>query len=85
MNVVGDKGVIELNLFDQRFDLYSSSRHSVVGYGSNLDDLILDEFVSAILSGRAPRTSGEDGLRASRVALAAYQSVLVGLPQVVQA
>jgi len=77
MNVVGEKGVIELDMFGPVVDVYAKGTvtHSLAGYGSNMDALMFDEFVNAILEKREPKVTGEDGLRAVRVAEKAYASV----------
>ncbi len=80
MNVIGEKGVIELNLFGQQLDIYANGAHTVAGYGSDLDAALVADFARAIMDGRAPNATGEDGLRASRVALAAYASLKVSEP-----
>ncbi len=76
LTVVGEKGVIEADLFTQGLDLYSTdpNRHSVVGTGSNLDQLMINEFIASVVEDRAPSVTLQDGLWASRVALAAYRS-----------
>lgn len=80
MNVIGTKGVIELNMFNQQFDLYQDKGHTVVGYGSDLDGAVVNEFARAILEQGKPRTTGDDGLRASKIALAAYESARLSQP-----
>lgn len=74
MNVVGDLGVIELDLFAQEVQVWNEG-HKVGGYGSNLDSMLVSEFLSAIEEGRQPATSLDDGLAASAVAIEAYASV----------
>ena len=74
MNIVGEKGVIEMDMFGPSVEVYTSG-HASHGYGSNLDALMFDEFVAAILDQRAPKVTGEDGLRAVRVAEMAYASL----------
>jgi len=81
LNIVGERGVIEVKLFDQQLDHYDQQMHTSIGYGSDLDDRILSEFGDCILTDRTPMTSGEDGLLASRVVAAAYLSVRTGNPQ----
>lgn len=39
---------------------------------------VIDDFVEAIASGRSPRASGEDGLHALELTLAAYESAALG-------
>lgn len=76
LKIIGDKGVIELDLFVQAIDAFvdSSDRATQIGFGTNLDLLMVEEFARCVASGRAPRTSLADGLAASRVALSAYES-----------
>lgn len=74
MNVVGEKGVIELNMFGQQLGVWSTA-HTVAGYGSNIDSGLVSEWISSVTEGRAPSVGLEAGLAASRVAIAAYKSV----------
>ena len=78
MNVVGSDGVIETDLFAQGVEMTKKSGLQLVGTGSNLDALMVGEFLSAVTENRVPSISLEDGLWASRVAIAAYASVNEG-------
>jgi predicted dehydrogenase len=78
MNVVGEKGVIELDLFAQAFDVYTD-HHWLAGYGSGLDDLLIEDFITGIHAGKAP-ISVEDGIAASKIAIAGYESAKTGQP-----
>ncbi len=82
MKIVGEKGVIELDLFVQGLDLFSntSGAHSVLGYGSNLDQAMVNEFLGAHRERRAPKITMQDGLAAADLALAAYESAKSGQP-----
>lgn len=82
MNVVGEKGVIELDMFGQNIDLHqdSSMKHTVAWYGSDLDRALVSDFISCIEEDRPPSITGFDGLQAARVALAGYRSVAEGMP-----
>ncbi|MBS1707431.1 MAG: Gfo/Idh/MocA family oxidoreductase [Armatimonadetes bacterium] len=77
LTVVGEKGVIETDLFTQGYDVYSG-KHYQAGVGSNLDQMMVDEFLDAVMAGREPSITLHDGLQASRVAMAAYRSVSNG-------
>lgn len=82
LKVVCEKGLVEVDIFQQALDRYhpGGKSLSVAGFGSNLDALMVAEFVSSIIEERAPKVTGEDGLAALRVALAAYESVARGEP-----
>lgn len=80
MNVVGEHGVIELDMFGQALDVYSSGEttHRLAGYGSNLDADMVSDFVRCCLDDTAPPITAHDGVQASRVALAGYRSAASG-------
>ena len=82
MNVVGEKGVIELNMFSQAFDIYSDETpsHRVGGYGSDLDGALIADFVRSIQEDRPAPISLDDGWKAVQVALAGYESAKTGQP-----
>jgi len=77
LNVVGTKGVIEIDLFAQEIDVYRNEgkSHKMSGYGSSLNKLMIDEFVEAIVGDRKPLTTLEDGLAACEIALKGYASL----------
>jgi len=82
MKVVCEKGLVEVDLFQQSLDYFhtGSKSHTVSGFGSNLDQLMVNEFLASITEKRPPKVTGEDGLAALKVALAAYDSVKKGEP-----
>ena len=62
---------------------HGSSRNIADHFLSQFADAYLAEmrdFVETMLSGRAPRVTGEDGLRALEIAVAAEKSHLQGRP-----
>lgn len=77
LNVVGEGGVIEIDMFSQEVHRYGIGQksHTAANFGSDLDALMIAEFLAAIQEGRPGRTTLEDGLKASEVAMAAYRSV----------
>ena len=77
MHVVGDEGVIELDMFGQEIQHFHPGErtHTVGGYGSDLDSLMVAEFIGACLEHREPSVTGEHGLAAVKVALAGYKSL----------
>ncbi len=82
MKILGEKGVIELDLFGQGLDLFSNSSgaHATLGFGSNIDQAMVDEFLRARREKRAPKVTMQDGLAAADLALAAYESARSGQP-----
>jgi predicted dehydrogenase len=82
MNLVGTGGTIEVDLFNQQFDVYSEGKktHSVAGYGSDMDKALVRSFIECIEKDSASPITAFDGLQAVRVALAGYESVRTGQP-----
>jgi len=76
MSIQGTKGVVEVDLFAQTLGLYSDKTMSTAwpGWGDNTDYWMVKDFVSAIAEGRTVSITGEDGMAALAVALAAYKS-----------
>jgi predicted dehydrogenase len=74
MTIVGERGVIELDMFSQGFDYYPlEGKHSMAGYGSDLDALLLASFLEAINTGD-PEITAADGTAAARIAIRGYES-----------
>lgn len=82
MNVVGELGVIELDMFGPAVDLYSNEgkSHVAADYASDMDYLMIDGFIQSILRDQEPPIGMHDGLQAARVAIKGYESVKLGQP-----
>lgn len=85
MNVAGEKGVIELNMFSQAFDIYSDETpsHRINGYGSDLDAALIGDFVRSIQNDRPVPITMDDGWKAVQVALAGYESARTGKARII--
>ncbi len=84
MEVVGSAGVAQVDLFRQASVLHTElgiPSTQALAWGSNLDALMVDEFLTLASGGNAPTlATGEDGLAALAVAVAAYESVRTAEP-----
>lgn len=76
MEVVAENGTLSMDMFAQNLVLYSDKTNSVSwqNWGGNMDDGLVGAFAAAVAEGSPVPITGEDGLRAAEVALAAYQS-----------
>lgn len=86
ISAVGDSGVVDLDMFGPGVEVFAEgpTTHRLSAYGSNLDALLLDEFVASIRDDREPLVTAKDGLQAARIAMAAYRSVESGRPEPVR-
>ncbi|MFD0674711.1 Gfo/Idh/MocA family protein [Cohnella sp. GCM10027633] len=82
MEIVGTRGVISVDGFAQKNELYSDDTGKGVHsfWGDDMDRYLIRDFVTALLQGKAVPITGEDGLRAAQVALVAYESNKLGQP-----
>ncbi|MEZ4712875.1 MAG: Gfo/Idh/MocA family oxidoreductase [Caldilineaceae bacterium] len=82
LELVGEQGAVQVDAFEQHVALSSqkTGKTQWVNWGSNVDLGLVRDFVDAIRTGRPPSITGEDGLRALEVALAAYRSAELGRP-----
>jgi predicted dehydrogenase len=86
MAVQGSKASVEMDMFAQSATLYNepSAKIGYVGYGSGIDDGLVDAFVRAVTTGETGNiATGVDGLRAVEVVTAAYESARTHQPVVV--
>ena len=76
LHVVGEKATVDVDVFRQALTHYddTTGRAHLVGWGDDLTARMVAGFVDAILAGRPVPISGDDGLRALEVAIAAYRS-----------
>lgn len=76
LEIKGEKANISLNCFPRSMHFYDdrAMRHSSSFPGEDLDQLMVEEFLASIRENRQPEVTGEDGLRALEIALAAYQA-----------
>lgn len=83
LQVVGTGGVIDVDLFAQNLTHYddAAGRADWVGWGSSPDAGLIADFLRLAGGAEAPDlATGEDGLRALEVALAAYRSAETAQP-----
>lgn len=75
LELLGESGIVKVDAFSQTLNLHSETQGGQhLGWGSNPDLGLVRDFVEMIETGREPSITGEDGLRALEVALAAYES-----------
>ncbi len=82
IKIISEYGVTAVDAFSQNLDVYNQKRnsHAWAYWGSDANQAMIEEFVTAIRERRAPKVTGEDGYKALEVALAAYQSAASGVP-----
>jgi predicted dehydrogenase len=73
LEVIGEKGALEVDAFAQHLNVYSN-RLTWQNWGSDPNRAMLEEFFASISESRAPSVSWQDGFEALRVALACYES-----------
>jgi predicted dehydrogenase len=80
--MVTDRGAVLVDAFSQNLTVFNHElqRPSWLYWGSDANQSMVNEFVSAIQENRQPLVTGMDGYRAVEVALAAYQSDQSGQP-----
>ncbi|MCK4323922.1 MAG: Gfo/Idh/MocA family oxidoreductase [Armatimonadetes bacterium] len=82
MTIIGERGNVAVDLFREHLDYYNNDDQSYTwaAYGESPDHSLISAFVHSVRSGEPVPATGEDGLRAVEVALAAYESVEQGGP-----
>lgn len=82
LEILGHDGIVYVDAFAQQLRVSSNAagKMQLVDWGSEIDLGLIKDFVAMIREERAPSITGEDGLRALEVALAAYRSAELGAP-----
>jgi predicted dehydrogenase len=82
IEILGERGLVRVDAFKQTLTLTSAPAQKTewVGWGSDADLGLVQDFIEMIQTGREPSVTGTDGLRALEVALAAYRSAEVQKP-----
>ena len=79
LSLIADGGTVEVDPHRQRLVQFGGGRdYSWRPWGLDTSRLMIGEFLDAIADGRPPLVTGEDGDRATRVALAALESIRTG-------
>lgn len=76
LEITGTEGVIAMDMFAQNIIHYNddAKRINWLPWGDNIDYGLIDSFVTSVAEGTPVAITGEDGLAAVEVALAAYKS-----------
>ncbi len=76
LEFIGTGGVLNVDAFNQKVNVYCDATMSTewAPYGDNPDMGLVGDFVNACDERIAPSVTGEDGLRATEVTVAAYKS-----------
>lgn len=79
LTVVGEQGVIDVDMFAQDLQIYGGGEpsHRVAGFGSDVYGLMLQDFIRCASEDRPSPIPLEDGLRNARVVIEAYKSLVV--------
>lgn len=82
LELVGEKGLATMDGFKQVMSLYSHKvgRPQWAYWGSDANRGLLQEFKAAIREQHPPAITGEDGLKAVEIVIAAYESAASGQP-----
>ena len=80
LQVVGTGGTVEIDPFGAHVGglVDGGAQQAWLGFGENLDALMLEHFLGCVRTGTAPGPDGRAGLRTLRVVAAAQQSVAAG-------
>lgn len=82
LEIVAERGLLTLDAFRQASTVYrrGTPGAQLAYWGSDANQGLIDEFVDALLQGRPPAISGEDGVQASAIAEASLLSARSGEP-----
>jgi len=75
LEIVGTNGTLTVDAFEQKTAVYSNEEGAQWDFwGDNMDEELVADFITTVREKRDPSITGEDGLKALEVAIAAYES-----------
>jgi predicted dehydrogenase len=82
LEMVTERGSVVVDAFKQNLTIYSHrwQRPQWFYWGSDMNQAMIAEFIDAIREQRQPKVTGEDGLKAVEVTMAAYRSAQTSQP-----
>ena len=82
MELISERGLTILDAFSQNLNQFRQepASHMWAYWGSDADQAMVEEFISAIREQRQPLVTGEDGYRALEITMAAYDSAASNQP-----
>lgn len=84
LEIVGTAGTLSLDAFGQYFNVFLEDGSKQVFWGDDMDKALINDFIASMNGSKAPLVTGNDGLRALEVALAAYRSAETHEPVVIR-
>lgn len=82
MELISERGLTVVDVFSQNLSVYQQDppKHAWSYWGSDANQAMIEEFITAIQEQRPAKINGEDGYRALEIVLAAYESAASGQP-----
>jgi predicted dehydrogenase len=82
MEIISQRGLTVMDGFRQNLNRYVQDppANDWLFWGSDLNQGLVEEFVSSIREGRRPKVTGEDGYQALAITMGAYESAASGQP-----
>jgi predicted dehydrogenase len=73
----GTRGNISIDCFPRVLHIYQNKnmKHSTMSGGDNLDQALIEDFADCLRNNREPGITGEDGIKALEVVIAAYRAI----------
>ena len=83
LEIIGTKGIIYIDVYAQTISVYPMGMKGILwhGWGSNIENELIENFVEMIQYNRSPEITGEDGFEALKIADAAYKSSITKKPE----
>jgi predicted dehydrogenase len=83
LELISQRGLTVIDAFSQNLNVFRQepAQNYWTYWGSDMNQAMAEEFVNAIREEREPAVTGEDGLFALEVVLAAYESAQTNQPQ----